>query len=116
MATKTRRREVFLYKEVFFFVSSRLRGRLFFVSQNWNRTANSACLDGALMFASSEVLVPNNARPVTVSFPAPMLVLGVAKFARSKTLNSCAMNSARAEPPTRKNFEKRRSTFANVGQ
>ena len=50
-----------------------------------------------------------------VSFPAPMLLFGVAKFARSKMLNSCAMSSAR-EPPMRKNLENRKSTLTNVGQ
>src|SRR5262245_19992893 len=68
------------------------------------------------MFGSSEVLVPNNGRPVTVSLPAPMLVVGVARLTRSKMLNSWAMNSARADPPILKNFEKRTSTFENPGQ
>src|SRR5262249_30256546 len=91
------------------------RGRLSLVNQNWNRTANSACRDGALMFASSDVLVPNSGRPVVVSLPPPILALGVEKLARSKMLKSCAMNSARLVP-MRKYFEKRRSTLANPGQ
>src|SRR2546427_633829 len=68
------------------------------------------------MFASSDVLVPNSGRPVTASFPAPILLFGVLKFARSKMLNNCAMTSARDEPAIRKNFENRRSTFTNVAQ
>ena len=40
------------------------------------------------------------------SLPAVMLSFGVLKFARSKMLNSCAMNSARCDQPMRKNFEK----------
>ena len=62
--------------------------------QNWIRTANSACREGALMFGSSVVLWPNSGRPA-VSLPAVTLVLGALKFARLKMLNSCAMNSAR---------------------
>src|SRR5262245_28101364 len=68
------------------------------------------------MFGSSAVLVPNSGRPVVVSLPALMLLLGMLKFARSKMLNSCAINSARPAPPIRMNFEKRRSTLTKVGQ
>src|SRR5262249_32037012 len=87
-----------------------------YVPQNWNLTANSACRDGALMFGSSDVTAPNSGRPVVASLPLPMLLPGMLKFARSKMLNNCAMNSARPAPPTRKNFENRRSTFTKVGQ
>src|SRR6185295_10518495 len=86
-----------------------------FQHQNWNRTANSAWRDGALMFGSSDVLVPNSGRPVVASLPAPMLLFGMLKLARFNTLKSCAISSARV-PPSRKNFEKRRSTLAKPGQ
>ncbi len=49
------------------------------------------------MLASSDVLWPNSGRP-SASFPAVMLVLGVEKFARSKMLNNCAMNSSLVRP------------------
>src|SRR5882672_10670223 len=68
------------------------------------------------MFGSSDVTVPNSGRLVAASLPAPMLLLGRLKFARSKTLNNWAMNSARDEPPIRKNFENLTSTLTKVGQ
>src|SRR5262245_43916742 len=68
------------------------------------------------MFGNSDVTAPNSGRPVVASLPLPMLLPGMLKFARSKMLNNCAMNSARPAPPTRKNFENRRSTFTKVGQ
>ena len=58
--------------------------------------------------------MPNSGRPAA-SLAAPTLLFGTLKFARSKMLNSCAMNSARVAP-MRKIFDNRRSTFANPGQ
>jgi len=55
------------------------------------------------MFASSDWLWPKSGRPL-VSLPAVMLPLGAAKFARSKMLNSCAMNSTWCAPAIVKNF------------
>src|SRR4029077_6382781 len=83
-------------------------------AQNWNRTANSAWRDGALMFGSSDVLWPNSGRPV-LSLAALTLPFAMLKLARLKMLNSCAISSMRW-PPNTKDFDSRRSTLANPGQ
>src|SRR6516162_9778272 len=83
--------------------------------QNWNRTANSACRDGALMLGSNAFGCPKSGRPVG-SLPSVMLGWGVLKFARLNTLKSCAISSRRWALPIWRNFDIRMSIFANVGQ
>ena len=87
-----------------------------FRPQNWNRTANSACRDGALMFGSSDVLVPNSGRPLVVSLPAPMFVVGVARFDAVEDVEQLRDELGARSAPIRKNFEKRRSTFEKPAQ
>src|SRR5436309_10650211 len=67
------------------------------------------------MFGDNELGWPNNGRPLESLLPV-RLPAGVLKFTRSATLNSCTMNSARCERPMRRNFEKRMSKFAYLGQ
>src|SRR2546426_9825367 len=67
------------------------------------------------MFGDNELGWPNSGRPLESLLPV-RLPAGVAKFSRSATLKSCTINSARCERPMRRNFEKRISTLAYLGQ
>ena len=83
--------------------------------QNWIRTANSACRDGALMFGSSVVLWPNSGRPA-VSLPRVEVVVRRVEVRAVEDVEQLRDELGAGGCAMRKIFDSRRSTLAKPGQ